>query len=235
MTTSQTAATIAANAAIEVLHVSKTYVRAGASVRALQDVSLCVLPGEFCALMGPSGCGKSTLLNLMAGLDSPTSGEIKLNGRATASFSDGEWTEARRHSIGMVFQAFHLLPGLTAEDNVALPLLLAGRERQVVEERVRWGLEAVGMLSRCAHRPGELSGGEQQRVAIARALMLQPSVLLADEPTGNLDSATGAEILDVLRALPRRFRQAVFLVTHSREAARLADRVVLMQDGRLVP
>jgi len=220
--------------AVQVVHVSKTYFRGGASVTALKDVSLRITAGEFCALMGPSGCGKSTLLNLIAGLDTPTSGEILLAERSTREFADADWTEARRHSIGMVFQAFHLMPGLTAAENVALPLRLAGTAGRVVEARVTAVLEAVGMRHRRQHRPGELSGGEQQRVAIARALVHGPMLLLADEPTGNLDSASGEAIIALLRSLPSRFNQAVFLATHSREAAQQADRVLVMKDGQII-
>src|SRR5574341_2321558 len=172
---------------VKLAHVFKDYVRGGTVVPALRDVCLHVGKGEFCALMGPSGCGKSTLLNLVAGLDSPTSGEITLAGRSTRNLSDAEWTRLRRDLIGMVFQAFHLVPGLTAGENVALPLLLKGESERNVRGRVARSLETVGMHHREQHRPSELSGGEQQRVAIARALVHQPQLILADEPTGNLD------------------------------------------------
>ena len=214
-------------------HVRKEYLRGRAVVVALRDVSLEVSKGEFCALMGPSGCGKSTLLNLIAGLDHPTSGTVFLNGRSTENFSDADWTRARRESIGLIFQAFHLIPGLTADENVAIPLLLAGGNERSVRERVAACLEAVGMQHRARHRPGELSGGEQQRVAIARALVHAPSLILADEPTGNLDSKNGEEIIALLRSLPQRGGQTVMLATHSREAAQQADRVCLMRDGKL--
>jgi len=202
-------------------------------VPALRDVCLHVGKGEFCALMGPSGCGKSTLLNLVAGLDSPTSGEIMLGGRSTRNLSDADWTRLRRDLIGMVFQAFHLVPGLTAGENVALPLLLKGESERNIRGRVARSLETVGMRHREQHRPSELSGGEQQRVAIARALVHQPQLILADEPTGNLDSHSGAEIIALLRSLPQRFGHTVILATHSRTAAQQADRVHAMRDGRL--
>jgi ABC-type lipoprotein export system ATPase subunit len=198
---------------------------------ALRDVCLDVSAGEFCAVMGPSGCGKSTLLNLIAGLDRPTAGQILILGRSTHGFSDADWTRLRRERIGMVFQAFHLIPGLTAGENVALPLLLQGENGRAVRDRVAECLEAVGMGHRERHRPGELSGGEQQRVAIARALVHQPHLILADEPTGNLDSKHGGEIVELLRTLSARPGQTVIMVTHSQDAARVADRVCLMRDG----
>lgn len=214
-------------------HVRKEYLRGSTVVAALRDVSLEVFKGEFCALMGPSGCGKSTLLNLIAGLDHPTSGTVFLDGHSTEHFSDTDWTTLRRESIGLVFQAFHLIPGLTAGENVAIPLLLAGAEERIVRDRVAVSLEMVAMDRRAGHRPGELSGGEQQRVAIARALVHNPRLVLADEPTGNLDSKSGAEIIALLRALPQRGGQTVILATHSREAALMADRLCLMKDGSL--
>jgi len=214
-------------------HVRKEYVRGSAVVVALRDVTLHVPKGQFCALMGPSGCGKSTLLNLVAGLDAPTAGEIVLAGQATKNFSDADWTRLRRNLIGMVFQTFHLIPGLTAGENVALPLLLKGETGKMVQNRVAESLETVGLRSREHHRPGELSGGEQQRVAIARALVHRPELILADEPTGNLDSKSGEEVIMLLRTLSQQFGQTVLLVTHSQEAARQADAVHLMRDGQL--
>jgi putative ABC transport system ATP-binding protein len=214
-------------------HVRKEYLRGNTIVVAVRDVSLEVSKGEFCALMGPSGCGKSTLLNLIAGLDRPTSGTVFLDARSTEYFSDMDWTTLRRESIGLVFQAFHLIPGLTADENVAIPLLLAGAEERTVRERVSASLDLVGMRHRARHKPGELSGGEQQRVAIARALVHSPRLVLADEPTGNLDSTNGADVISLLRSLPQRSGQTVILATHSREAAQLADRVCLMKDGEL--
>lgn len=214
-------------------HVSKEYVGEETRILAVADVSLEINRGEFCALVGPSGCGKSTLLNLVGGLDRPTAGEITIDGQATSRFGSAEWTALRRHVIGMVFQAFHLIPGLTAAENVGLPLLLKGEYGSVVRKRVEEALDTVGMRPRASHRPGELSGGEQQRVAIARALVHRPRLLLADEPTGNLDSKQGAEIVSLLRALPRQFGHTVLLVTHSSAAAQQADYVWAMQDGRL--
>ncbi len=215
-------------------HVSKEYRRGAAVVAALRDVSLQVAGGEFCALMGPSGCGKSTLLNLVAGLDRPTSGGIFLDEQSTKDFSDQEWTALRRSLIGMIFQSFHLLPTLTAEDNVALPLLLQGEARRSVRRRVAESLECVGLGPRARHRPGELSGGEQQRVAIARALVHRPRLILADEPTGNLDSHSGAEVIALLKSLSKELTQSVLLVTHSREAAAAADHIHMMRDGQVL-
>lgn len=214
--------------------VSKTYVRGETTVSAVIDVSLKIKQGEFCAFVGPSGCGKSTLLNLIAGLDQPTSGEILLEDRSTRRFTSAEWTKIRREMIGIVFQAFHLVHGLTAEENVALPLLLRGEGGRGVARRVGELLDMVGMTKRKRHRPGELSGGEQQRVAIARALVHQPRLLLADEPTGNIDSHQGAEIMALLKSLAKGGGQTVLLVTHSDQAAQAADYTWTMRDGRLI-
>ncbi|MDE3243789.1 MAG: ABC transporter ATP-binding protein [Nitrospirota bacterium] len=216
-------------------HIGKQYRQGRTMVTALRDLCLHVGPGEFCALMGPSGCGKSTVLNLIAGLDCPTEGTLELDGRLTADFSDQEWTRLRRECIGLVFQAFHLLPGLSAAENVALPLFLSGRGGRAADQRAAECLGAVGMRGRERHRPGELSGGEQQRVAIARALVHQPKLLLADEPTGNLDSKQGAEIIALLRSLPQRFGATVIMATHSREAAQQADTLHRLLDGCLEP
>ena len=215
------------------VRVSKEYLRGGTRVMALHEVTLDVAQGEFCAVVGPSGCGKSTLLNLVAGVDHPTGGEILLDGRSTSSFVDKDWTRLRREFVGMVFQAFHLIPGLTAEENIALPLLLNGRRGKEIGLRVGECLEAVGLRHRERHRPGELSGGEQQRVAIARALVHRPQLILADEPTGNLDSASGAEVVALLRSLPQQTGQTVIMVTHSEAAALQADCVYRMKDGRV--
>lgn len=213
---------------------SKTYSRGAATVVALHEVNLDIRRGEYCAFVGPSGCGKSTLLNLIAGLDVPTAGDILLDGRSTRNLTSDEWTTIRRETIGIVFQAFHLVPGLTAEENIALPLMLRGDGGRAVNERVDEVLELVEMSRRRHHRPGELSGGEQQRVAIARALAHQPRLLLADEPTGNLDSHQGAEIMTLIRTLAKAGEQTVLLVTHSARAAQTADYTWTMQDGRLI-
>ena len=213
---------------------SKIYSRGEAKVTALRDVNLEMKPGEFCAFVGPSGCGKSTLLNLVAGLDLPTSGEIVLDGRSTRNLTGYEWTKIRRETIGIVFQAFHLVHGLTAEENIALPLMLRGENGRETAQRVEDMLDRVGMSHRRKHRPAELSGGEQQRIAIARALAHGPRLLLADEPTGNIDSHQGAGIMSLIRELAISGGQTVLLVTHSLAAAQAADYVWTMRDGRLV-
>jgi len=219
---------------VRLTQLSKTYSRGGTAVPALVDVSLEIRPREFCAFIGPSGCGKSTLLNLIAGLDEPSSGDIVLDGRSTKDLNSADWTRIRRETIGIVFQAFHLVHGLTAEENVALPLLLRGEGGRDLSKRVDEMLEAVGMSRRRSHRPGELSGGEQQRVAIARALVHRPRLLLADEPTGNIDSHQGAEIMGLIKTLGQMGKQTVLLVTHSDQAAQAADYTWAMQDGRLL-
>ena len=188
-----------------------------------------VAKGEFLAIMGPSGSGKSTLLNLIGGLDRPTEGDVVIGGRSTHGFTEADWTQLRREQIGVVFQFFNLLPGLTARENVALPLLLRGESDP--EQRVEECLAAVGLAHRGEHRPSELSGGEQQRVAVARALVHRPALLLADEPTGNLDSKVGREIVQLMKTLARQGGQTVILATHSRSVAEEADRIVLMRDG----
>ena len=209
--------------------VSRVYQRGASIIRAVQGISLEVARGEFLAVMGPSGSGKSTLLNLIGGLDRPTEGDILIEGRSTRGLTETEWTTLRRERIGVVFQFFNLLPGLTARENVALPLLLRGDADPA--KRVEDCLAAVGLAHRGEHRPSELSGGEQQRVALARALAHRPALLLADEPTGNLDSKAGREIVQLIKALARQGGQTVVLATHSRDAAAEADRVLIMRDG----
>lgn len=213
--------------------VKKEYVRGGVTVEALRGISLHIPHGSFFSLMGPSGCGKSTLLNLIAGLDCVTSGTVILDGCPVQKLADAEWTRLRREMIGMVFQAFHLIPGLSAQENVALPLLLRGESGTVVRTRVAESLAVVGMEDRVNHRPHELSGGEQQRVAIARALVHRPKLILADEPTGNLDSEQGQGVISLLRTLQQQLVCTVLLVTHSVVAAREADQQYVLRDGLL--
>jgi putative ABC transport system ATP-binding protein len=215
--------------------VSKTYGRGGATVRALNEVSLEVAKGEFLVVMGPSGSGKSTLLHLLAGLDAPSSGEIYLDGTPISRMSDDEITVFRRRNIGFVFQFFNLLPTLSAQENVALPLLLDGRKMKAAQPRAARMLELVGLAHRRSHRPDELSGGEAQRVAIARALVFEPALLIADEPTGNLDSRSGEEVLSLIRDLGQRYGLTVVMVTHDRHAAAYGDRIVMLKDGELAP
>lgn len=205
------------------------------SVRAVDDVSLEVGRGEYLALLGSSGSGKSTVLNLMAGLDRPTAGSIVANGTNLANLSSVELARYRGSTVGMIFQSFNLLPRMTLEENVELPLRLAEVDRSERPVRVREALERVRLTHRIGHRPAELSGGEQQRVAIARALVNQPKILLADEPTGNLDSATGEAILSLLRDLQSHLDMTIVMVTHERALAeRFADRLAIMGDGKLI-
>ncbi len=218
---------------IQFQHVYKEYRRGATSVVALRDVCVDIPQGEFCALMGPSGSGKSTLLHLVAGLDWVTSGDIMLDGYSCLTFGDREWTRWRREQVGVVFQAFHLIPGLTIEQNVALPLRLRGEESGTVRTQTADMLERVGMSHRLGHRSHELSGGEQQRVAIARAFVHRPRLIVADEPTGNLDGQTGERIVSLLRQCAGEFGQTVLLATHSLHAAQTADRILTIQDGRL--
>ena len=218
---------------IQMTNVSKSYGALGI-VRALINLSFMVEQGERVAVMGPSGSGKSTLLNLICGLDQPTSGSIKLEGVELSSLHDDGRTRLRREKVGMIFQTFNLLPTLTALENVALPLRLQGLRRRAAEERATAMLERVGLKARSHHRPDELSGGERQRVAIARALIFRPPILLGDEPTGNLDSATGQEILRLLDDLHREYNNTVLLVTHNDLAAAFCDRVLTLRDGQFV-
>ena len=203
-----------------------------AAIDALADVSIAFPRGQFAAVMGPSGSGKSTLLHCLAGLDRPTAGAVVIDGTPLAGLSDRDLTVLRRSAIGFVFQSFNLLPMLTARENVALPLRIAGTRDS--DARVEAMLGEVGLADRAGHRPSELSGGQQQRVALARALVTEPTVIFADEPTGNLDSASGQEILDLLRRAVDERGRTVVMVTHDPRAATIADRVVLLSDGRVV-
>jgi putative ABC transport system ATP-binding protein len=203
------------------------------TVDALAGVDFAVHKGEFIAIMGPSGSGKSTLLHLLGGLDRPTEGEVSLAGLRLSLLDDDKATLARRHNVGFVFQFFNLLPMLTAEENVTLPLVIDGQNPRAYAERVDALLEMVGLTDRRNHKPDQLSGGEQQRVAIARALVTEPAIILADEPTGNLDSKTGAAIMDLLRRSRDELSQTVIVITHDPRAAAYADRVVFLRDGRI--
>ena len=206
-----------------------------ATIRAVDGINLAVEPGEFIALLGASGSGKSSLLNLIAGLDSPTSGSIVVGERNLAALSRDELAQYRRYTVGMVFQSFNLIPSMTVLENVELPLRFAEVERSKRGAMAKDALERVGLAGRIQHRPIELSGGEQQRVALARALINQPSVLLADEPTGNLDSRTGTEVMELIRRLNESLQMTVVLVTHERDLAeKYAERLVSMADGRVI-
>ncbi|QES44586.1 ABC transporter [Streptomyces venezuelae] len=217
--------------AVRLRAVSRRFGSGGTAVTALDDVSLTFPRGTFTAVMGPSGSGKSTLLQCAAGLDRPTSGSVTVGGTELAGLSETRLTLLRRERIGFVFQAFNLLPSLTAEQNVALPLRLAGRRPK--KAQVREVLRQVGLGDRARHRPTELSGGQQQRVALARALITRPDVLFGDEPTGALDSRTGREVLALLRGLVDREGQTVVMVTHDPVAEAHADRVIFLVDGRV--
>src|ERR1700730_6747378 len=216
-------------------HVSREYHLGETVIRAVHDLSLEICSGEFLALLGSSGSGKSTLLNLMAGLDRPTSGAIHVQGQNLAALDAAGLARYRRETVGMVFQSFNLLPRMTLEENVELPLRLAEVDRAERSRRVVQALERVRLGARSNHRPSELSGGEQQRGALARALVNQPTILFADEPTGNLDSATGEQILLLLREIQDNLGMTIIMVTHERPLAeRFANRIALLSDGRLV-
>jgi len=210
----------------------RTYGEGEAAVHALRGVTIAFPPGQFTAIMGPSGSGKSTLMHLLAGLDRPSSGSVVVAGQELANLDDRKLTQLRRDKLGFVFQAFNLIPVLTARENITLPLTLAGR--QTDQEWENTLIDAVGLRDRLSHRPSELSGGQQQRVAIARALVSRPDVVFADEPTGNLDSKSSAEVLALLRRAVDEFGQTVIMVTHDAGAASTADRVVMLQDGAIV-
>ena len=220
--------------AVRAERVSRHYQMGSALIRAVDDVTLEVRAGEFLALLGSSGSGKSTLLNLMAGLDRPTSGAIFAQGRNLSEMNPLELARYRSRTVGMVFQSFNLLPRMTLEENVELPLRLAEVDRGERAGRVREALERVRLEKRLTHRPSELSGGEQQRAALARALVNRPTLLLADEPTGNLDSATGESIMVLLRKIQQSLGMTIVLVTHERPLAeRFADRIASVADGKL--
>jgi lipoprotein-releasing system ATP-binding protein len=207
----------------------------GAPIRVLTGTDLAVAPGEFLAIVGASGSGKSTLLHLLGALDAPTDGEVRLEGVSYRSLDSGALAALRNRRVGFVFQFHHLLRDFTALENVQMPLRIAGAGEAETERRARALLEDVGLADRWSHRPGQLSGGEQQRVAVARALAVEPSLVLADEPSGNLDPANAERLHRLLAAVPRQGRRALVVVTHNRALAALADRVLALHDGRLVP
>jgi putative ABC transport system ATP-binding protein len=217
---------------VEGIDVSRRYGEGETAVDALRGVDLKVERGQLVAVMGPSGSGKSTLMHIMAGLDKPTSGDVAIAGTRVSDLNDTQLTRLRREHIGFVFQFFNLLPMLTAEENVLLPLSLAGEkpDRAFFDDM----LKRVGLSDRLAHRPAELSGGQQQRVAIARALVSRPTVVFADEPTGNLDSKTGGEILELMRESVDAYGQTTVMVTHEARAAAIADRILFLADGLIV-
>jgi putative ABC transport system ATP-binding protein len=218
---------------VELSGVSKQF-EGKRKVTALSSVNLTIARGELVSIVGPSGSGKSTLLNLIGGLDRPTTGEIRIDGTPLRGLPDDDLTRIRRDKIGFIFQFFNLLPTLSCLENVSLPLHLRGWPRKKVEERARELLGVVGLKERLEHLPEELSGGERQRVAIARALSVYPPILLADEPTGNLDSRTGEEILRLIRDLHERLGATVLIVTHDRGVAESCPRTLMLRDGRIV-
>jgi putative ABC transport system ATP-binding protein len=221
-------------AIVQATGLHKRYPMGEVDVQALRGVDFVVESGEFVAIMGPSGSGKSSLLHILGGLDDSSDGEVTLAGQPLAQLADNELTLLRRRQVGFVFQFFNLLPTLTAAENVALPLLLEGQRGAQSDARVRDLLELVGLSDRADHRPDQLSGGQQQRVALARALVSEPAVVLADEPTGNLDRRSGVEMLTLLRVACDEKGQTIVIVTHDPFAASSADRVVFLQDGSLV-
>ena len=231
--TSLASPTAAAPAVIALDRVTKQF-EGKRRVIALDDVTLTIAPGEMVSIIGPSGSGKSTLLNLVGGLDRPTTGDVRIDGESLAGLSDDDLTRVRRDKIGFIFQFFNLLPTLTCLENVGLPLHLRGWPRTKVDERARELLTLVQLAHRLQHLPDELSGGERQRVAIARALSVYPPILLADEPTGNLDTRTGEEILALIRDLHARLGSTVVIVTHDMKVAESCARTIALRDGRIV-
>jgi putative ABC transport system ATP-binding protein len=218
---------------LEMTRVTKTYRVGGQTVRALDDIDLKLTGGEFASVVGPSGAGKSTLLHLLGALDRPDSGSIMFQGSEVGDLNDQHQSEFRRHSVGFVFQFFNLLPTMTAWENVAVPKLLDGARMSKVKSRAMDLLDLVGLAERAEHRPSELSGGQMQRVAVARALMMDPPLILADEPTGNLDTTSGAAIMALLTDVAHQDGRSVVMVTHNLEAASSTDRVITLRDGRI--
>jgi putative ABC transport system ATP-binding protein len=219
---------------IQTENLTKVYGKGEAAVVALDHVSMSVNPGEFVAVMGPSGCGKSTLLHLLGGLDRPTEGRVMIDGSSLSTLSDNALTQLRRRKIGFVFQFFNLIPILSSIDNVALPLILDGKNSAQTKQKASEWLRKVGLGERLGNRPDQLSAGQQQRVAIARALVTDPMLVLADEPTGNLDSRASDEIAALLSQVAKEWGRAVFMVTHDPRIAAHADRIVFLKDGKIV-
>jgi len=220
-------------AILETSQLTKQYQMGKVTVNALDGVDFTVEKGEFVAIMGPSGSGKSTLMYMLGGLDKPTNGEVTLGGKKLSLLSDHNTTIVRRRNVGFVFQFYNLLPTLTAEENIALPLLIDGKQPKSYRPKLDQLLELVGLTDRRSHKPDQLSGGQQQRVAIARALITDPAIVLADEPTGNLDSKSGEEILKLLRRSCDEYQQTIVMVTHDAKAASFADRIVFLKDGKI--
>jgi putative ABC transport system ATP-binding protein len=218
---------------LEVQDLRKNYLQGKVTVKALDGITFATAEGEFIGITGPSGSGKSTLLNLISGLDQPTAGDVRIDGQSIVALSDAALTRLRRTKLGFIFQFFNLLPTLTAADNVALPMLLEGKNRKAAYQRAEEMLDRVGLAPRLAHRPDELSGGEQQRVAIARALVFDPVLILADEPTGNLDSKSGTQIMEMITRLSRELGKTVVMVTHDPRSWSYCDRLIHIVDGQI--
>lgn len=218
---------------IETLHLSKTFTLGEVAIEVLNDINLTINAGEFVSIMGPSGSGKSTLLYLIGGLDKPTSGSIRINGRELAVMKDREQSILRRRDLGFVFQFYNLIPNLNVEENIMLPVLLDGKKMKAHRQKLEAILEVVGLADRRLHTPRELSGGQQQRVAIARALINEPEIILADEPIGNLDSKTGHEIMKLLKKINREHGKTIVQVTHSNDAAAFGERIIQVKDGKV--
>ncbi len=221
------------NMAVEARAVDKVYKLGKAEYHALKDINLNIEKGEFISIMGPSGCGKSTLLNLIGCLDTATAGRLRIGGNDVSAMNENELARLRSHTIGFIFQTFNLIPRTSALKNVELAMIFAGVPRETRRKRARMLLEKVGLGDRMWHAPNELSGGERQRISIARALSNNPSMILADEPTGNLDSKRGTEIMEIIRGLKEREGKTVIMVTHDKDIARYADRIYHMKDGAI--
>lgn len=219
---------------VKTVDLEKEYRLGEVVVHALRGVSIELKKGEFVVVVGPSGSGKTTLLNLIGALDKPTRGKVYIDGKDLAAMNERELTRLRRNEIGFVFQFYNLIPVLTAFENIELPMIVAGVPKKKMQERTQELLEMIGLIDRANHRPDELSGGEQQRVAIARALANQPSVVLADEPTGDLDTATGSEVMEALREVSKREKVTAIVVTHDPVIAEMADRILEMRDGEIL-
>ncbi len=218
---------------VEVKDVFKTYKRGKAEFHALNGISLSIKEGEFLAVMGPSGSGKSTLLHLIGALDKPTSGEVFIDGVSLSLLGDDALSQIRREKVGFIFQQFNLLPTLTARENILLPLRIAGKSSRETERYADEVIDAVGLTNWSSNLPEEMSGGQMQRVGIARALAIRPSIILADEPTGNLDSKTSEEILNLLKDCQEQFKQTIIMVTHDAKAAAYGDRIIRLKDGQI--
>ena len=219
---------------LELKNIKKDYPAGNETVHALKGISLQFRENEFVSILGPSGCGKTTMLNIIGGLDKYTDGDLIINGRSTKSYKDRDWDTYRNHSIGFVFQSYNLIPHQTVLQNVELALTLSGVSKSERRERAKKALEEVGLGNQLRKKPSEMSGGQMQRVAIARALAAAPAIILADEPTGNLDSKTSQDVLSLLKVTSQKFAQTIVMITHNEEIAQMADRIIRIEDGRIV-